>query len=161
MVRRWTISLAVCASACTGTLHEQTQQGGPDAAFAVSAPACDPIQATTSDGHHHAGEECLMCHHQGGTGTPYTVAGTIYADSGGKQPAAGVVLHLIDASGTDITVVSQTDGNFWSIDPVMPPVLAFASSCPNVVPMHAAIGDADVGCNRAGCHTVGFRVHVP
>ena len=160
VVRR-AISISVLAAACTGTVHEQTQQGGPDAAFAVTAPACDSLQATTSDGHHHPGEECLMCHHQGGTGTPYSVAGTIYKDAGGKTAAAGVVVHLIDASGTDITVVSQTNGNFWSVDPVMPPVLAFASSCPDVVPMHGAIGAGDVGCNTAGCHTVGFRVHVP
>jgi hypothetical protein len=161
MFRRWMISTAAAAAACTGTLHEQTQQGGPDGGFQVSAPACDPVQATTTDGHHYPGDDCMMCHRQGGTGTPYTLGGTIYADSGGKTPAAGVVLHFIDATGSDLTVVSQTDGNFWSTAPLTPPVISFASLCPKVTPMVGAIGSGDVGCNTAGCHTVGFRVHVP
>lgn len=163
MVSRWkkTLLAAATVGGCTGTLQEKTQQAGPDAALAVVAPMCDPVAATTSDGHHHPGEDCMMCHHQGGSATPYTVGGTLYTDSGGAKPAAGVTMHFIDGSGTDLVVVTQTNGNFWSTDPLVPPVIAFGSLCPNVVPMQAPIATTDVGCNQAGCHTVGFRVHVP
>ena len=102
-----------------------------------------------------------MCHHQGGTAPPFTFAGTIYASSGGAAPFAGATLHVVDAMGTDVVATSQANGNFWSTELVAFPVLAFATLCPGVAPMHTALGERDGSCNSSGCHTSGFRVHVP
>jgi hypothetical protein len=127
----------------------------------VEAPPCDEAATPASDGHHHPGEDCLMCHHQGGEGPPYTFAGTVYDGPGGTTPKPGVTFHLIDALGTDVIVTSQTNGNFWSTDLVTFPVVAFGSLCPDVVPMLTPLGELDGSCNTSGCHTSGFRVHVP
>lgn len=159
----WTLALAgLLASACDGVLREA---GGaaPDAgALAmIEAPPCDPPAAAAGDGHHHPGEDCLMCHYQGGEGPPFTFAGTLYGDSGGRAPLSSATLHLIDALGTDVVVATQANGNFWSTDLVTFPVVAFASLCPDVKPMATPLGGADGSCNRAGCHTSGFRLHVP
>lgn len=156
------ILVAVAAAACDGVLKEQPA-GGADASelSKIPTPPCDPPAAGPGDGHHHPGEDCLMCHYQGGEGPPFTFGGTLYASSGGAAPLAGATLHLIDALGTDVVVVTQANGNFWSTDLVTFPVVAFASQCPDVQPMLTPLGDADGSCNRAGCHTSGFRVHVP
>jgi hypothetical protein len=101
----------------------------------------------------------MSCHRQGGDATPYAFAGTLYADPGGTTPAAGVTMHLMDAVGGDAVVVTAANGNFWSFDPLTPPLVAFVARCPDVVPMLTPIAETDLGCNRAGCHTSGFRVH--
>jgi hypothetical protein len=168
LLLRWTAAIAAAAAAgllaaaCDGKLKEN---GGdePDAgALAqIPTPPCDPPAAAPGDGHHNPGEDCLMCHYQGGGGPPFTFAGTLYAASGGGAPLAAATLHLIDALGTDVVVTTQANGNFWSFDLVTFPVVAFASLCPDVKPMVTPLGDADGSCNRAGCHTSGFRLHVP
>lgn len=155
--------LLLLAVACDGTLHEKPSANEADAgALAqIQPPPCDPPVTAELDGHHHPGEDCLMCHYQGGEGPPFTFAGTLYADSGGTTPLAGATFHLIDALGTDVVVVSQLNGNFWSVDLVTFPVVAFGSLCPDVTPMLAPLAEGDGSCNRAGCHTSGFRLHVP
>jgi hypothetical protein len=166
---RWTASAlaaaGLLASACDGLLKE-TGGAAPDAGplAQIEPPPCDPPAAVApvpADGHHHPGEDCLMCHYQGGGGPPFTFAGTLYADSGGAAPLAAATFHLIDALGTDVVVTTASNGNFWSIDLVTFPVVAFASLCPDVKPMLTPLGETDGSCNRAGCHTSGFRMHVP
>lgn len=161
-VQSWRV-LILAVFACDGVLHEKPSTNETDAGAlaAVETPPCDQPQATMSDGYHHPGEDCLMCHYQGGEGPPFTFGGTLFADSGGTTPLAGATFHLIDAMGTDVIVVSQLNGNFWSTDLVTFPVVAFGSLCPDVKPMIAPLGETDGSCNRAGCHTSGFRLHVP
>lgn len=149
--------------ACDGTVREQPSNTRPDAGpiAMVEPPPCDDPVAPTSDGHHHPGEDCLGCHSQGGEAPPYSFAGTVYDGPGGMAPVAGVTIHLIDSAGTDVIVTSQANGNFWSTDLVTFPVVAFGSACPDVVPMLVPLGDPDGSCNASGCHTSGFRIHVP
>ena len=162
VMRGFAIALGICAG-CDGILQEKPSQSNIDASplNMVQPPPCDQPQTAMGDGHHNPGDDCLMCHHQGGMAPPYTFAGTLFGSSGGAQPIAGATIHLIDAMGTDVVVVSAANGNFWSTDLVVPPVLAFASSCPTVVPMIAPINTTDGSCNTSGCHTSGFRVHLP
>lgn len=163
---RWTASSITAAwllaSACDGLLRE-TGGEAPDAGplAQIEPPPCDPPAAATGDGHHRPGEDCLMCHYQGGEGPPFTFAGTLFRDSGGAAPLPSATLHLIDALGTDVVVTTQANGNFWSTDLVTFPVVAFASLCPDVKAMVTPLGGTDGSCNRAGCHTSGFRMHTP
>jgi len=161
--RALSAALSVAALfACDGSLREKTAptvDGG--ALTQIEPPPCDQAVAATSDGYHHPGEDCLMCHYQGGEGPPFTFGGTLFADSGGTAPVVGATFHLIDALGTDVMVPTQTNGNFWSVDLVTFPVVAFASLCPDVKPMLAPLAEGEGSCNRAGCHTSGFRMHVP
>ena len=160
-VQRNSCTALVLLAACNGVLREKPVQGDVDGGIEVQAPACDQPAAPTSDGHHHAGEDCLMCHYQGGGGPPFSFGGTLFADPGGSQPIAGATIHLIDAMGTDVTVTTQTNGNFWSYDFISYPVIAFSSQCPTVTPMVTPVRNTDGSCNTSGCHTSGFRVHVP
>lgn len=125
----------------------------------IPTPPCDPPAMVTGDGHHHPGEDCLMCHHQGGMGPPFTFAGTMFETSGGSAPLAGGTFHLIDAMGTDVIVTTQSNGNFYSTDLVTFPVVAFGTLCPEVKPMIAVLRESDGSCNTSGCHTSGFRLH--
>lgn len=148
--------------ACDGMLREKPSTGTDASALAeIPTPPCDPPEPAATDGHHRPGEDCLMCHYQGGEGPPFTFGGTLFADSGGRMPLAGGTFHLIDALGTDVVVKSHGNGNFWSTDLVTFPVVAFGSLCPDVKPMLAPLHETDGSCNRAGCHTSGFRLHVP
>jgi hypothetical protein len=153
---------AMIAVACEGVLKEQTGGGEVDAGplAMIEPPPCDDVQMASS-GNHHAGEDCLMCHYQGGDGPPFTFAGTLFTSSGGTKAVAGATFHLVDVNGTDVVVTTRDNGNFWSTDLVAFPVVAFASLCPDVAPMRAPLGEGDGSCNRAGCHTSGFRLHVP
>jgi len=161
-IRHLAVALGI-ASACDGVLREKPSNVDVDAGplGEIVAPACDSPATAVDDGHHNAGEDCAMCHHQGGDGPPFTFAGTLYDASGGARPLAGASFHLIDANGTDVIVTTQTNGNFWSSELVSFPLRAFGSLCPDVVPMRAALADADGSCNRSGCHTSGFRLHIP
>jgi len=161
-VLRYSFFFVIAASGCDGVLQEKAA-GAVDAGALsqVQAPPCDPPTTPVTDGHHFAGEDCLMCHHQGGMdmAPPFTFAGTMYSSSGGTMPLAGGSFHLIDALGTDVVVQTQTNGNFYSTELVTFPVIAFGTTCPDVKPMLTPIGELDGGCNRSGCHTSGFRLH--
>ena len=154
---RAVISLALACVACGGVLDEDEASSNP-LLDQVTPPTCaEPT--TGGDGHHRAGEDCLGCHRQGGDGTPFTIAGTLYTDTGGTAPAVGVPVHVLDAAGADIAMITASNGNFWAIDPIAAPAVAFAARCPDVIPMQAALTTDDASCNRGGCHTAGFRAH--
>ena len=146
-----------CVSGCGGVLDEDEASANPLLDLLTPPTCAEPT--TAPDGHHRPGEDCLGCHRQGGDGTPYTLAGTLYADAGGTSPAAGITLHLMDAAGGDLVVVTAANGNFWSTDPVAAPAVAYAAQCPTVVPMQTPLAGGDMSCNRGGCHTTGFRMH--
>lgn len=161
------MSTALAATGCDGVLSEKLHQGNTDGGLIsqVTQPACDKPgdnpAPTPADGHHHPGEDCLMCHHQGGLSPPFTFGGTAFLKSDGATAVAGATIHLIDAMGSDVRIVTATNGNFWSTDLVTYPVIAFASLCPTVTPMVTTIDATGGSCNASGCHTSGFRVHVP
>jgi hypothetical protein len=56
-------------------------------------------------------------------------------------------------------MITASNGNFWAIDPIVAPAVAFSARCPDVIPMQAALTADGASCNRGGCHTAGFRVH--
>jgi hypothetical protein len=160
-VRR-SVAIVFALVACDGVLREKTGSE-PDAGVLgeIVAPPCDLPATPTGDGHHFAGEDCVMCHHQGGMdgAPPFTFAGTMFDSAGGTAPVAGGTFHLIDALGTDVVVQTETNGNFYSLELLTFPVIAFRTQCPDVVRMLAPINDTDASCNKSGCHTSGFRLH--
>jgi hypothetical protein len=156
-------------AACSGDLQEKMGQSNIDGStlMAIQPPPCDP-PATATDGTGDCtgggkpGDDCLQCHHQGGTGTPFTFAGTVY-DATGTTPTGGATVHLEDSVGNvALAIAHATNGNFYGTDFVMYPARAFATQCPDVLAMVAPV-DMSTGanCNTAGCHTTGFRIHVP
>jgi hypothetical protein len=132
--------------------------GGGSGADAAPIPedvelVCADAQTPPGDGYHYPGMACGGCHN-GSVGPAFAVGGTLYADPGGGAPVAGVTITLIDADGNRIDIVSAENGNFWSDQPAAFPVTAYASSCPDVVPMMTLAEAGD--CNT--CHAAGAAI---
>jgi hypothetical protein len=161
-------ALAIAIPACTGSLREQIGQSEVDASVltTIQPPACnDPAAAPDSGeclGGAHPGDDCLMCHRQGGAAPPYTFAGTLY-DAAGTKPVAGATIYVQDTAGNIATTVTRPNGNFFTAEGfVQYPAKAFVSLCPDVLAMLGAVDEiTGANCNTSGCHTAGFRVHVP
>lgn len=159
--------LVLCG--CDGVLREKVGESDVDASVltTIPPPTCsDPVtpgETGECTGGGLPGDDCLMCHHQGGAATPFVFAGTLY-DKGGMMPLGGATITLQDAVGNIATAVSHpTNGNFYVVDGfVMYPAKAFASLCPDVLEMVGPVDQATgANCNTSGCHSRGFRVHVP
>ncbi|MEO7729353.1 MAG: hypothetical protein ABIY55_00135 [Kofleriaceae bacterium] len=162
------LAAAFASPACTGSLREQIGRSELDASVltTIQPPPCDD-PATAPDpgvclGGAQPGDDCLMCHRQGGAAAPYTFAGTLY-DAGGTQPVAGATIYVQDTAGNIATAITRANGNFFTAEGfVQYPAKAFVSRCPDVIAMLGAVDDVTgANCNTSGCHTAGFRVHVP
>jgi hypothetical protein len=162
--------MALAIVGCSGDLREKIGQSDIDASVlqTITPPPCDnPMTPTdgTGDctGGGKPGDDCLMCHHQGGGATAFTFGGTLY-DATGTKALGGATIYLQDQVGNVATAISHpTNGNFYSTSGfVMYPAKAFVSLCPTVLGMTSPV-DMSTGanCNTAGCHSAGFRVYVP
>lgn len=163
------IVLFSAVAACNGDLREKVGQSELDASVltTIPPPTCDNAMTPTDGtgdctGGGQPGDDCLMCHHQGGGATPFTFAGTLY-DAAGQNPVEGATIYLQDEVGNVATALTHANGNFYSPDGfVMYPAKAFVSLCPDVIPMIDPVDMATgANCDTAGCHSAGFRIHVP
>lgn len=100
---------------------------------------------------HNAGENCMMCHGEGGIAPRWYAAGTAYQDGAGRQAAAGVNITIKDATGKIVNIVTASNGNFWTPEPLQYPLYTFISSCPDIQSMGVEVPAARAGsCNS--CH---------
>lgn len=98
-------------SACGGTDDEAT------------AEACGPIE-TTPGPTMRPGENCLSCHQDGfgdEEAPEFTAAGTVFAslDSDHCDGVGGVSIFLTAADGSELELVTNQVGNFWTSEPLM------------------------------------------
>lgn len=100
-----------------------------------------------------AGQNCLRCHASNGEARnkPFSFGGTIFpaADSGLCDGVEGVTVRVTDSKGKVVTVTSNRVGNFWSAEPLTPPLSMEAERGGRVtkMPVTAPTG----GC--ALCHS--------
>jgi hypothetical protein len=135
--------------------------GGPDAGPGPdSGPSCSPPVTGVGDGHHNPGKNCMSCHNSLAASLKWTVAGTLYDAVSGGSAVAGATVTVTDANGKKVTMISQTNGNFYTTEHVVFPLNAGASSCPDSVRMNGTVTGGG-SCNRTGCHASGFRLHLP
>jgi hypothetical protein len=140
------------SAACVVQTPDPSSGDRPDATTADAPPNntnCIPAATPPGDGHHNAGANCLGCHT--GNGAPrWTAAGTLY-NLAGTAPVAGATITLIDSANKSITIVSATNGNFWTTEALQMPLRVRASKCPSAVfmSMQAPAG----ACNS--CHSTG------
>src|SRR5260370_14677779 len=109
-----------------------------------------------TSGNHNAGKACMPCHAGGGAPT-FTAAGTLYDALTGGNAVAGATVQLVDATGKTVSIVTSTNGNFYTSTPLTLPVTARASGCPNNQPMISKVTDGN--CNS--CHNSTLQVHLP
>ncbi|PZR08947.1 MAG: hypothetical protein DI536_23985 [Archangium gephyra] len=71
------------------------------------------------------GANCLRCHSASGEAKnkPFSFGGTVFAtgDATACEGVAGVTIRVTDAKGKTVSVVSNSVGNFWSIEPLETP----------------------------------------
>ena len=165
------IALLALAS-CTGEVP--TGGGTMDAAAAIdanidapklmwvdAAPGtgngvpCRNAATPPGDGHHNTGRSCFQaCHNHG-----FTLAGTLYTNATGNTGFSGANITLTDNNNQTINIVTQANGNFWTMQPIAFPVLVVASACPSAVRM--TLASANGNCNS--CHVGGTndQMHLP
>jgi len=133
----------------------------PDATAAD--PNCSPAAAPNGNGQHNAGTSCIDqgCHDGGGPPPKWTLSGTLYTDIEGTTPLAGGTIIFTDANAQEIKLITASNGNFYTGDPIAFPITVKGSRCPNTVPMIAPVTAAQGSCNLAGCHGAGNRSYVP
>jgi hypothetical protein len=120
------------------------------------ASNCIALTTALTSGHHNAGAACAGCHN--GTGaTLWTASGTLYGTVSGGTAIAGATIVLTDANNQAVSIVTSTNGNFYTSTPLTYPVTARASGCPNDVAMVSKASSGD--CNS--CHNSTLRVHLP
>jgi len=133
----------------------------PDAGPTGTALACDDVVPNVGNGEHHPGEACIACHGAENEGPTFTIAGTLYTDAVGTAPVPGATIHIIDANGVDIPVISRANGNFYTTQQIAFPIKTHVGLCPNVRQMIGAVQQTGGDCNSAGCHGTTFRVNIP
>ena len=86
------------------------------------------------------GNNCLRCHAAGGAAAakPFSFGGTVFssADAAACDGVAGVTLRVTDSNGKTATAVSNAAGNFWSVEPLVPPLSMEAERDGRVAKMH-------------------------
>jgi hypothetical protein len=72
------------------------------------------------------GANCLRCHVASGEASrkPFSFGGTVFpkADSEVCDGVAGVTIRATDSTGKVVEAVSNEVGNFWSAEPLTPPL---------------------------------------
>jgi len=122
--------------------------------------ACIPGKAPNGDGNHNEGQPCLTCHREGNGPPPFTVAGTLFASKTGGSAVTGATMIVVDGAGTEVELVTASNGNFYTNQAVTFPLTVKASKCPDEKQMTGKPQTGD--CN--GCHTqtaAQGRIHLP
>ena len=65
--------------------------------------------------YHRAGQPCVVCHGPNGpaSDTPFSVAGTIFAQPQNEVGVDGATVAFTDSAGSSFTVTTNCVGNFW------------------------------------------------
>ncbi len=86
------------------------------------------------------GENCLQCHVEGGSASfhAFSVSGTVF-DSPDALPDAGVQgveILVTDSTGRALTLISNGVGNFYTAEPLVPPIQVQAQWGPTRMAMN-------------------------
>jgi hypothetical protein len=152
-------ALALCITACVGTLSEKepaAQSDGVDGGAQQSD--CDPALTTTVGGHHNDGQACQLCHGSGGGAPTFTLAGTVYDGLNSSAAVTDATVRVLDAQGTELSLPTTDNGNFWTTQALTFPLTVSISRCPDTVPMVTQVAQSGADCNVGGCHASGFRI---
>jgi hypothetical protein len=143
-----------------------TPPAQPDMSGATMTPPlagdmgpCLAVKPTTMSSH-NAGQDCLSCHATNPDLTlRFTLAGTLFMDSFGTTPRGGATVTVTDAKGLIVPLISDVEGNFYTIKALTFPVTVAASACPSSMAM---VGKpANGACNASGCHDAKQPAYLP
>jgi hypothetical protein len=97
------------------------------------------------------GENCMACH-DGNQAPAWTAAGTIFPDINAPtyRGLQGITIKVTDAEGRTVTMVSNAAGNFYTAEPLTPPLGATVESNGVVLTEQNPLSRG--ACNS--CHTI-------
>jgi hypothetical protein len=101
------------------------------------------------------GDACLDCHGSGGEQGAFTVAGTVFTDASGSAGVDGATVTLVDADGTEVTLSTNSAGNFYTSKALAFPVDVTITKGNDTVEMSSAASNGN--CNS--CHD--GAIHLP
>ena len=106
---------------------------------------------------HRPGQPCLVCHGgQGPAKQEFSVAGTVYENQGGGNPAEGAVVTIEDVTGRALSPTTNAAGNFYITKsdwvPSYPTMMSVTSSDGTVSDTMLTHVNRDGSC--ASCHTL-------
>ncbi len=120
--------------------------------------ACIKQVAPLTDGHHNAGLDCMSCHNANDPNiSQFTVAGTLYSALTGGSAVAGATVEVTDSTGKVLPLLTGSNGNFYTEQPLTPPLMVRATACP--ADLHMQSASQTGACNS--CHNGTNQIHVP
>ena len=107
------------------------------------------------------GQACLSCHSGSNpaSGIAMTLAGTIYGTATGGTAVSGATVTVTGSNGAKITMVSGSNGDFYSTSAISFPATVTISKCPNTQTMPTTISSGD--CNSCHNNSANPRIHLP
>jgi hypothetical protein len=121
--------------------------------------ACTPPQVTLKQSH-YAGQECLTCHANGQNAQlRWTIAGTLFQDTYGTVIRGGATVTVTDARGQVVSMVTDSEGNFYTSQAVSFPITTSASACPSTKAMSEKVLTGS--CNSGNCHDTKLPAYLP
>jgi hypothetical protein len=123
-----------------------------------SAAACIPAASPGSRGM-NTGQACIDCHVAGGRASqlPFTASGTLYDSATSNKAVSGATVTITGNDGKKVTIVTASDGNFYTNSAIAFPASVQVSKCPDTVVMSDTLTNGN--CNS--CHGSGMRIHLP
>lgn len=145
-------ALLLFAGSCTTPPDDDTttpgETGTPSSSDTPSSRVCEPgwqdagpddrsSSEEDKEEHMYPGADCMACHTQGGVALKqtarstldpaeklFTLAGTVFVDKEGTEPAPGVDVEITDSSGASFVLTSNSVGNFYTTRAFNPPFSA-------------------------------------
>jgi hypothetical protein len=110
-----------------------------------------PVTGNLPNGNHNPGMDCQgACHDHG-----FTLSGTVFEDSTSNAPAVGATVNVRDKTLKTLTMITASNGNFYTMEHFEYPFRVWVSSCPDVELMPDSV-DTNTGlgasCNQGICH---------
>jgi hypothetical protein len=133
------------------------QQDGGGGQQDAGGSACAPHQtAPTSAQPSMAGQSDCSSHHHS-----FSLAGTLYNSATGGSAVGGATVRVKNATTgvTQLELVTDTAGLFYTYQAVTFPATVDVSSCPDIQTMPTTISQGM--CYTSGCHSSSQRVHLP
>jgi hypothetical protein len=120
--------------------------------------ACIPAATPGSRGM-NTGQACIDCHVAGGQESSriFTAAGTLYTSASGGTVVSGATVTITGSDGKKVTIVTASDGNFYTSSAIAFPASMQISKCPDT----AAMGTTITAGNCNSCHNSSMRLHLP
>jgi hypothetical protein len=107
------------------------------------------------------GEPCMDCHFvesdSHGSEVPFTAAGTVFTDGDGAAPVEGATVVLNDAADGQVSMTTNSAGNFFTDQALSFPVSISITKGENSVDMLTTSAHGD--CNS--CHSAGNLISFP